>query len=506
MAVRRFASIDIGSFETQMGIYEIKGKGGISEVDLIRHEIALGKDTYNTGRINYSLMKELIGVLQDFTRIMKSYKVTEYRACATSAMREAENRGIVLDQIKVRTGLDVRILSNSEQRFISYKAIEAKNEQFQKIIKDGTAITDVSFGSTQITLYDKGRITGTQNFPLGVLRIREMLSGIASGKEEREGILDELLDNEFATFKKIYLKDTEIKCMIGIGKTITLLFGKLSALSGRDPKKDFVTMEEFMRGYEFVMKKTDMELQDKLGVDGEISSVLRPCMLIFRRAMEMLGAKEIWIPGTFLIDGMAAEYADDNRLIRLRHDFTEDILEEARSIAKRYRGSTQHMQCVEENAKSIFSAMKGYHGLTERDRLLLELAAIMHNCGKFISIRNSAECTYEIISATEIIGITEKEQKTIAEVARNIQEERFREKGSMRTAKLTAILELANSLDRSHKQKVKDYKFEVKDNALLITTHYPGDMTLEFTSFEQHREFFEEIFGIEPVLRQKKPR
>ena len=76
-------------------------------------------------------------VLEEFVQIMKSYKVKDYRAYATSAMREAHNRQIILDQIRVRTGLTVRIISNSEQRFISYKAIAAKAAELIKLSRRG---------------------------------------------------------------------------------------------------------------------------------------------------------------------------------------------------------------------------------------------------------------------------------------------------------------------------------------------------------------------------------
>ena len=123
MAVRTFAAIDVGSFELELGIYEMTYKTGIRRIDHVRHVIALGKDTYSTGKISYELVEEMCQVLEEFVQIMKSYKVKDYRAYATSAMREAHNRQIILDQIRVRTGLTVRIISNSEQRFISYKAI-----------------------------------------------------------------------------------------------------------------------------------------------------------------------------------------------------------------------------------------------------------------------------------------------------------------------------------------------------------------------------------------------
>ena len=116
--------------------------------------IALGKDTFSTGKISYDLVEELCQVLKDFSVIMKSYRVSAYTAYATSAMREAKNNPIILEQIRVRTGLEIKLISNSEQRFLSYKAIASKESEFNTIIQKGTAIVDVGFGSMQISLFD----------------------------------------------------------------------------------------------------------------------------------------------------------------------------------------------------------------------------------------------------------------------------------------------------------------------------------------------------------------
>ena len=134
MAIKRFAAIDVGSFELELGIYEIGKTIGIRRIDYIRHIIALGKDTYNTGKINYDLIEEMCTVLRDFAFIMSGYQVDAYRAYATSAMREAKNRRIILDRIKVRTGLDVKIISNSEQRLINYKAVASFEDNFNASI------------------------------------------------------------------------------------------------------------------------------------------------------------------------------------------------------------------------------------------------------------------------------------------------------------------------------------------------------------------------------------
>ena len=178
MSIKRFAAIDVGSYELEMKIFEISQKKGIKEIDHIRHVIELGKDTYSYGKVSFELIEELCEVLYKFTGIMKEYQVNDYRANATSAIREAKNAHIILDRIKVRTGLEVKILSNSEQRFICYKAIATKENDFNKIIQKPTAIVDVGAGSVQLSLFDKDVLVTTENMRLGSLRIREMLSNV----------------------------------------------------------------------------------------------------------------------------------------------------------------------------------------------------------------------------------------------------------------------------------------------------------------------------------------
>ena len=91
MAVRMFAAIDVGSFALELGIYEISDKTGIRNVEHIRHVIALGSDTFSEGKISYDLVDEMCRVLEKFTETMKMYRVKDYRAYATTAMREANS-------------------------------------------------------------------------------------------------------------------------------------------------------------------------------------------------------------------------------------------------------------------------------------------------------------------------------------------------------------------------------------------------------------------------------
>ena len=496
--IKYFAAIDVGSFELELGIYEISTKSGIKRIDYVKHTIALGSDTYKYGKISYEMIDELCEVLSDFKNIMESYKVGAYRAYATSAMREASNNMQVLDQIKVRAGIDISIISNSEQRFISYMSIDSKGELFEKYIKNGTAIADVGFGSMQLTLYDNGGIQSTQNLSLGVLRLREMVDEIDNVTEKKHNVLTELIDNELNTFKKIYLKNKKVRTIIGIGEPLMYVFKYMDNTSG----DMIIDYDRFIALFDKIRGKSVEEIENILGVSNNHAKMILPSVLIFQRIFDLFNANEVWMPGTLLIDGIAAEFAKKTGIINNGHNFEEDIIASSKNLAKRYRGHSKHTTMVEKITLCIFDAIREVSGLKERDRLLVQIAAILHNIGKFINMKNSDIATYNIISTGEIIGISHDERMLVAEMSNIDTEENIYNKRDIKLAKLSAILQIANALDRSHKQKIKDFSLELVDNQLILEIKYMDDLSLEILSFNSHRNFFREIFGVEFILKQ----
>ena len=113
MASKVFAAIDVGSNELSMKVYEITLKKGVREIDYVNSTVELGSDTYNSGRITEDSIMKVCEILNKFRRKMREYDVREYKAYASSAVREAENSVMVLERIKQQTGIDVSVLSNS---------------------------------------------------------------------------------------------------------------------------------------------------------------------------------------------------------------------------------------------------------------------------------------------------------------------------------------------------------------------------------------------------------
>ncbi|MDD6810859.1 MAG: HD domain-containing protein [Lachnospiraceae bacterium] len=510
--MKTFAAIDVGSYELAMKIFEVSRQNGLKEIDCVRHRIDLGTDTFATGKISYERVDELCRVLREYKEIMASYKVEDYKAYGTSAIRETENTLIVLDQIEQRTGIKIEVLSNSEQRFLDYKSIASKGKVFNKVIEKETAILDIGGGSIQISLFVKDTLVTTQNMKLGILRLQDKMSHLNIRPGQYEMMIDEFISSQLAVFKKLYLKDRQIENIIVVDDYISAVVeNKMSAVA--DSCIEAEAMEHYM---EKIREKSVSDAARVIGMPEESVPLLFISSVLLNRIVKVMDAKYIWVPGVTLCDGIAYEYGEKNKIIKASHDFEQDIIACAQNISKRYMGSKRRSETLEQIALTIFDSMKKVHGLGKRERLLLQLATLLHDCGKYISLVNLGECSYHIIMSTEIIGLSHLEREIVANVVKynhmdfdyyevlgqkNVHLDR---EAYLKIAKLTAILKIANGLDRSHKQKFKDVKTTLKDQQLIITIDTPVDITLEKGLFYRRADFFEEVYSVKPVIRQKK--
>ncbi|HBA69996.1 MAG TPA: exopolyphosphatase, partial [Lachnospiraceae bacterium] len=303
--MKTFAAIDVGSFELSMKIFEISSKSGMREIDHIRHRIDLGTETYASGKMARERVDELCRYLGEYTKIMKEYKVSEYRAYGTSAVRETENTIIILDQIRQRTGIRMGVLSNSEQRFLDYKAIAFKGEAFNKFIEKGTAIVDIGGGSIQISLFDKDKLMSTQNMRLGVLRLKEILSHLNVGKAQYEALITEMVNSQLSVFKKLYLKDKQIDNLIIVDDYINALVQKkfFSEKVG-----EHIEVKSFQKLMKTASEKTPQELTGIFDMPQESIEMLYISYILLKRIIEVMDVEMLWAPGVTLCDGIAYEY------------------------------------------------------------------------------------------------------------------------------------------------------------------------------------------------------
>lgn len=509
MAGKAFAAINVGSNEISMKVCEITPKKGAKELDYVRSLIELGSDTYNKGHIGEESIVKLCDTINKFRKKMKEYGVTDYRAYASSAVREAENASMVLARIKNETGIEVQVLSNSEQRFMNYKAFVASGYYENVNTNKNNALLDIGAGSLQISIFDKQNLVQTQNLPIGAVRIRDYLTRFGADTVALENVMKDYVSNFITEFKYLFINDKDIKSIIAIGDGIN----NLKKCGPELTISDSITKEQFQVLYKKVVDMNPEKISETYGIPYEAATLMLPMAIIYQSFLDNSRAEEIITPNVMLCDGVIADYMDKQGSFLIDKDFDKDIVASALNISKKYKVNRAHAQNVSENALSLFDSMKAYHGLGKRERLQLQIAALLHSCGKFVNMNNDAPISYYIIMSTEILGLSHKEREEIANIVRyNVkylpsENKAVKQLGSadyMKVAKLASILRLADVMDKSHTQKITNIKITIKEKAIVITTDSLEDITLEAGMFKNCTDLFENVYGIKPVLKQKR--
>lgn len=505
MGITVFAAINIGSYELTMKIYELTGRKKPKQLDFVSCRLDLGKDTYAGGKIDFSKLNELCEQLIKFKDIMEGYRTDACRVCATSAIRETFSPELVVEQIKTKTGLDVEVLSNSEQRFLQYKALAVREDYFDKMIHKKTAVADIGGGSLQMSLFDKDRLITTQNMRLGAVRIKERLVESSYRSTKYISMIQELIENDLEAFDRIYM-DSGIHHMILLGEVATRL---IQAASGG---KTLISGKQYGDFYEKMISRTPEQIGRETGILADYSQMIYPVMVLIKSIVKRTGTQEVWAPGISLCDGMAYDYAVSHKMFSPVHNFEEDIVAAADNISGRFMCCRKHTACVKDYALAIFDATKKQHGLGRRERLLLEIIAMLHDCGKYISLAHAPKSSYNIIMSTEIIGLSHLEREIVANsVYYNTMpldgcgdlQQKIGQKAYLTVCKLCAILRIANVLDRSHRQKIQKMRVSCRNGELVINVDTADDFSLEQQMFGEKAAFFEEISGIRAVLSIK---
>lgn len=508
MGVTTFAAIYVGSYEVSLKVFEISGKKNIRTVDFVRSRVELGKDAFHGNPIGYELVDEICDVLTEFRHIMDGYRADDYEAYAGPALRDAANSQFVCDQIARRTGIRLKLVGNTEHRFLTYKCVASKPE-FDRMVEESAAVVNVGGGELQITLFVHGEVLTTQHLVLGTMRLAQLFSDQGLRPDSVRKQMNELIDKEMAVFKAQYYQNRTIKYLILTGDYSLEIMRRL------DKNLDEVTVDaRRLTGYLKQLEKKDRaQIAEALNLSDDSDRLLLPSVILFHRIIDTLAADAVWVPGIDISDGIVYDYALRKRYVRATHDFERDVRSAAQSLSQRYMSYSPHIDALVEMSSLIYDAMKKVHGGGKYERLLLQTAAILHDCGKYVSFANAPQCAYDIIRSSEIMGLSMRDREIVASIVKyNTYPmpsydkvcDVLDEQAYLVVAKCAAILRVANAMDRSHKQKFRNVRAVVKERQLIISIETMDNMPLEKTLFDSKAEMFQDVFSIRPVIKVKK--
>jgi exopolyphosphatase/guanosine-5'-triphosphate,3'-diphosphate pyrophosphatase len=500
------AVVDIGSNELRLKISQIS-KGKLKYLESLTYPLSLGRDTFNSGKIGFEKVEKACEIIRNFQSIIKEYGVSDIRAVATTAVREARNADYFLDQVKIKTGLTLAVMDDMEEKLYIYKLL---SRFIKEDIKRSAMMVFIGSGNIGVSVLDEGRIPYTQNIKVGSLRISELFDDIQEYSSEFYVVLEEYLES-FTDLLEHCLP-ANIKNFVVSGPEIELV----AELVGAGKKGLFYSIpkEKFLAFYHEVKNKTTDQISKDYRVPIDKAEVLLPAMCIFDNLLDFTKSDTIIASQLMLSDAILYEMLCPEDFNGINKDFAKNTILSAVALAKKNDAVEGHYLRVEDFALKIFDKMKKIHGMGSREKLLLQIAAILHDIGKFINLSHHYRHSYEIIMGSDIVGLNQLELEIVANLALyhsqkipSLRDENYSKLdlyNRVLVSKLTAILRLADALDRSHKQKFKEIDVKTTDDELLITISTDENIDLEQWSFKEKGRFFEEVFGIKAVIKKKR--
>lgn len=506
-----FAVIHIGSEQISLQIVEYKNLNTIKIIEEAYKQVLLGEETFKTGKISFATVNELCELLKGYRRMLSEFGVKDYRLIATTAIREAENQPYIIDQIRIKTGFQVEVSDMTQEIFYKYVAI------FKEVAAagytdgpEGTLFVDTSSGGLGFTLYQNGTIKYQQNIHIGALRIKESFD-----KTQRDCnyFQDALTEYIYSTVEPVEqeLGKYTIKNVVLSGTETKLLLTMLGRETG--DTLSVVSLTDFYYLYEQVRSLNLPQLVKKFGISEQTAEMVLPTIVLYSQILSLTSGEKIIMPDVHFVDGITTLYVAEKTKDPYLEVMETQMVSLAQAIGRKYNYDYHHAAAVSGMSLILFDHMTKVHGLGKRERLLLKVAGILHDIGKYVSLRKHYLYSYWLITSSDMLGFSEQEKKIMANIAcyhskgtPSGNEEAFvglSPEEQVTTAKLIAIIRISDAIDRSHRQKNNILKVAFKGDEMLITIEAKEDISLEEWTFADKIQFFEKVFGIRPVLERK---
>ncbi len=516
------AAIDLGTNSLHMVIVQVEPTlPSFSIIAREKETVRLGDRDLETGNLKPEIMERAIAALRRFQEVAKTVNTEIIIAVATSATREAPNGRDFLQDIEVQLGLKVDLISGQEEARRIYLGVLSGME----FNNQPHTIIDIGGGSTEIILGDSHEERTLTSTKIGAVRLTsELITTDPITQDEFEylqayirGMLERSVEQVVANYP------------FGESPRLVGTSGTIETIATIHAREHLGLVPSTLNGYQFSLRDL-RELVNRLRCMNNIersaipempekrSEVILAGAVLLQEAMTLLNTESITVCERSLREGVIVDWM-------LTHGFIEDRLRYQGSVrqrsvlktAQKYHVNLQHSDRVATFALSLFEQTKGIlHNWNTEVHQLLWTAAILHNCGHYVSNSSHHKHSYYLVRNSELLGYTETEIEIIANIARyhrksppKKKHENYRnlvnKEHRLLVNHLSAILRLATALDRRQIGAISriqcDYNPQTKDFKLRVYPVHPNDdCSLEMWSLDYSKEVFEMEFNLKVTV------
>ena len=507
----RFAAIDVGSNALRLRVVEADSPGQVRELHAERSAVRLGREVFLQGRLAPNVLSQACEALRRFREILDLHKVESYRAVATSAVREAENGSILVERARREAGIELDVIEGIEEARLVRLAIVGRLDLRSR----RALLLDLGGGSLEISFVDRGELRASKSLPIGTVRLLEAFHERPAGADvtrlgllgiEGEEMAREYIERQLREVATEIPKGSFDAC-VGTGGN----FDTLAQLCpppdiAPDPLRPLLDVASVRALLPRLAEMSPDERRTTYGLRPDRADVIVPAAEIVVGVASAFGIEQIQAPGIGLKEGVLDELIDKHFDVWDYGGEANAALEAALRLGRRYHFDEAHGVLVARLSADLFDQLLPLHRLGERDRLLLRTAALLHDIGDFVRYEGHHRHSHYLLINSDIVGLTPVERSIVANVARyhrkappDTAHPNFRDldrDDRSRVRVLSAIVRIADALDREHAAKVTGVRSVIEKGRMRLHLTGARERRLEEWTVGRKSQLFEEVFDL----------
>jgi exopolyphosphatase/guanosine-5'-triphosphate,3'-diphosphate pyrophosphatase len=500
----KVAIIDLGSNTSRLIIMAYTPGVAFQLIDQLRERVRLSEGMGAENILRPEPMERTLRLLKVFRLLCDANDIDTIIATATSATRDARNQAEFLERVEKEAGLQLRVLSGDEEAYYGY--LGAVNSL---PIQNGLVI-DIGGGSMEIGRVHDRQLAQTASLPLGAVRLTETFIKNDPPKRTDIRLINRYLDAMLGSISWISAESKDT--LVGLGGTIRTL-AKIDQARRHYPL-------ERLHGYQLSLAAIEHSLHDLQqmtlsrrekvpGLSSDRADVIIAGTLALIKLMQQAGYNELVVCSQGLREGLFYE--------QFLKDSDSPLVPDVRAfglanLAYLYNVNWSHARHVETLAVSLFDQLHTLHHYGPFERSVLSSAALLHDIGVAIDFYNHDEHSAYLILNADLPGFTHREIALMSLLTRyhrsgtpNIQDFRglLTKADEVRARKLSALLRLAEYLERSRTQVVQSITCRLRSQAVYLTCHVRGDASTEVWAADQNAGLFKQTFKRDLIIRSE---
>jgi exopolyphosphatase/guanosine-5'-triphosphate,3'-diphosphate pyrophosphatase len=493
------AAIDVGTNALRLVIGSANGDRKLTVLENIREPVRLGQDVFTQGSLSEETMSRGVEAFVRFKAAIDRHGVRLVKAVATSAVREAVNRDLFVHRIAQATGIELEVIGPEEEARLVYTAVADRVNLKNRL----ALLIDIGGGSTEITLVSGGNIIATESYRMGAVRMLQVLEQKKHGERRFGQMVREYVDGAQRRIAR-ELGGREIELCVGTGGNIESLGDLRREVFGKD--RNTVVMREELDA--LVKKLQGMTCEERIQefhLRPDRADVILPAAIVLQKIVRLARVEEVQIPGVGLKDGLLGEmleelYGERKQLRR------PQVIASAVALGRKYGFDEQHGLTTAHFAVTLFDETRPLHDLSLEHRLLLEVAALLHDIGQFVNVADHHKHTQYLLMAAPLIGLSADQTVIVANVARYHRKSAPKSQHELYAtlparervvvSRLAALLRLADAMDNEHASKVTGFTLEIKKPRVILRLTGVGDLLLEKWALAKKAAMFDEVFNV----------